>query len=46
MRTYPAPKRHKPSKEEMRAAAERLSKFLSKDYCLGIGEGEVVRGKR
>ena len=43
---YPAPKLFKPTPEELKAAAERLSIHLSKDKCLVVANGEKIRGKK
>jgi|GEM_PF-4975882 len=43
---YPIPKLFDPTAQQMKFAAEELSKDLSKDKVLKTQDGQIVRGER
>jgi hypothetical protein len=43
---YPRPKLFKPSLEEQKSAAEKLSPFLSPSVALVLSNGSTVKGTR
>ncbi|WP_165776524.1 hypothetical protein [Maribacter sp. 4G9] len=43
---YTKPENFKPTAEQMKVAAEELSKHLSKEKVLKTRDGQIIRGKR
>ncbi len=43
---YKAPKLFKPTPEEFKNAAKRLTKHITIDYCIVSPDGEKIRGNK